>query len=215
MRTAIIFSLASFLLLAGNAFAFDPLFCARIDYAAGDGPYSVFAADFNADGNNDLAVANPDSDSISVFLNNGNGTFQAAVNYRAGHGPSSAFAIDLDGDGFNDLANIISILINLSKPAGVYNSPETSLPGSLSILQNYPDPFNVSTAIGYGLPDAGHVKNDIYDQPGRRIETLKQGRLPAGYHQVIWNASEFSSGVYFYRIEAGGFVETGKMILLK
>ncbi len=75
---------ASLLVFAGDVPAFEPLFDARIDYGAGNGPRSVFAVDLDGDGDNDLAVANYYSDNVSVRLNNGDGTFQQPVNYGAG-----------------------------------------------------------------------------------------------------------------------------------
>ena len=111
-----------FLLLSGSAHSIEPLFYARIDYAAGDYPWSVFSIDLDGDGDNDLATANQNSDNVSILLNNGDGTFQSAVNYAAGDGPWSVFSIDIDGDGDNDLATAnensdnVSILFNLTDP---------------------------------------------------------------------------------------------------
>lgn len=84
-----------------------------------------------------------------------------------------------------------------------------------SFLRNYPNPFNASTTIKFGLPEAGPVTVSIYDILGRKVETLMQGEQPAGYHQVVWDAGKRSSGMYFYRIEAGDYAETKKMVLLK
>lgn len=93
------------------------------------------------------------------------------------------------------------------------NMPER--PDRLILFLNYPNPFNASTTIEYDLPEAGHVRIIVYDPLGREIETLVDVEKPAGRHQVVWDASDYSSGVYFYRIEAGDFIETKKMILLK
>ena len=71
----------------GEVFAFEPLFEARIDYWAGDGPRSVFCADLDGDTDLDLAVANYYSDNVSILKNNGDGTYQSAVNYGAGNYP--------------------------------------------------------------------------------------------------------------------------------
>ncbi len=89
------------------------------------------------------------------------------------------------------------------------------LPRRFSLLQNYPNPFNASTRIQYSLPEATHVIVDIYDILGRKLETLIDQAQPAGYHQVVWYADDKSSGLYFYRIQAGDFAETRKMVLLK
>ncbi len=94
-----------------DGFAFvDVLFGPRTDYAVGGSPESVFITDLDGDGDDDLAVANWNSDNVSVLLNNGNGTFAPKVDYAVGEGPISIFSVDLDGDGDNELvvANLIS-----------------------------------------------------------------------------------------------------------
>ena len=147
--------------------------------------------------------------------------FDDAVNYGAGDSTMSVFAVDLDGDGDNDLAvaNVgsddISIFINLSNTTDVDNSPETYLPGSFGIFQNYPNPFNAMTVIRYSLPEPSDVAIEIYDLLGRKVETLVEGRQPAGYHQIVWDAEDKSTGMYFYRIQAGEYSETKKMVLLR
>jgi len=89
------------------------------------------------------------------------------------------------------------------------------LPRQFALSQNYPNPFNASTAIGYTLPYTSDVTLDIYDILGRKVETLHKGNQPAGSHSVIWNADGYSSGVYFYKLQAGDYTETKKMVLLK
>jgi len=91
-------------LMTANASSQDSLFAPVVNYAVGDGPRSVFSADFDGDGNNDLAVVNEVSHNVSILLNNGDGTFQSAINYGAGEVPRSIFAADLDGDTDYDLA---------------------------------------------------------------------------------------------------------------
>jgi hypothetical protein len=88
-------------------------------------------------------------------------------------------------------------------------------PHEFFISQNYPNPFNATTVIHYSLPDPSNVAIEIYDLLGRRVETLMQGEQPAGYHQIIWDAGDKSSGMYFYRIQAGEYTEMKKMVLLK
>jgi len=91
-------------------------FAAKVDYGAGDRPYSVFSSDLDSDGDMDLAVANNYSDNVSVLLNNGDGTFAAKVDYGAGYGPGSVFSSDLDSDGDMDLTvtNAITGSANVS-----------------------------------------------------------------------------------------------------
>ena len=86
---------------------------------------------------------------------------------------------------------------------------------NFSLTQNYPNPFNATTTIQYNLPEASNVTIDIYDITGRKVAGLFNGIQPAGSHQVIWDANDKSTGVYFYKIQAGDYVETKKMVLLK
>jgi flagellar hook assembly protein FlgD len=86
---------------------------------------------------------------------------------------------------------------------------------NLSLSANYPNPFNASTTIRYSLPEPAHVAIEVYDILGRRMQTLVREKKQAGYHSVVWNADGYSSGIYFYRIKAGEYSETKKMVLLK
>jgi parallel beta-helix repeat protein len=90
-----------------------------------------------------------------------------------------------------------------------------SIPTVFSLAQNYPNPFNAQTKIRFVLPEPQDVQLMVYDLLGRRVETIIDEERQAGQHQVTWDASGHSSGIYFYRIEAGDFTETKKMILLK
>jgi len=90
-----------------------------------------------------------------------------------------------------------------------------ALPQSYELAQNYPNPFNPSTDIRFALPEGGPVSLVVYDMMGRRVKHLVNGTLPAGYHEVSWNAREFPSGVYLYQLTAGDFIETRRMVLLR
>lgn len=92
---------------------------------------------------------------------------------------------------------------------------ENGLPTEFALLGSYPNPFNASMTIKYALPERSFVTIEIFDLLGRSVETLLDKEMPAGYQQVTWNAGENSTGVYFYRIKAGDFTDTGKAILLK
>jgi len=108
----------------------------------------------------------------------------------------------------------IKITTNFEQLVNVDNSSD-NLPDKFSLLQNYPNPFNAQTTINYALPEAAQVTIEIFDLLGRKVETLVDGKQPAGYHQVIWNAFDQTSGIYFYKIQSGDYTETRKMVLLK
>ena len=89
------------------------------------------------------------------------------------------------------------------------------IPEQYELNQNYPNPFNPVTNIRYGLPQAGKVRISVYNILGKKVATLVDTFKPAGYHTIRFDASRYSSGVYFYRIEAKNFVKVRKMILMK
>jgi hypothetical protein len=150
---------------------------------------------------------------------NGDGTFQSTENYGVEWGPGSIFADDFDDDGDNDLAvtcsNVgkVSVLINLDNPTEI-NNEVINVPGIFS-LRSYPNPFNASTTIRYGLPEQSDVRIEIYNILGQRVVTLFDGNRQAGYHTVTWRADHYPSGVYFSRLQAGGRSENIKTVLLK
>jgi hypothetical protein len=92
---------------------------------------------------------------------------------------------------------------------------DAGLPKQFALEQNYPNPFNPTTTISYQLPVASQVSLKVYDVLGREVMTLVNGRQDAGAYNFNFNASELSSGVYFYRLQSGNFVQTKKMMLVK
>jgi len=93
-------------------------------------------------------------------------------------------------------------------------SEDNSLPMEFSI-RNYPNPFNPVTNIVYNLPKDEFVKIKIYDALGKEIMTIVNEFKEAGKYNVSFNGVNFSSGIYYYRIEAGSFIQTKKMLLIK
>ncbi|MFW9928527.1 MAG: T9SS type A sorting domain-containing protein, partial [Candidatus Thorarchaeota archaeon] len=86
---------------------------------------------------------------------------------------------------------------------------------SFSLLQNYPNPFNPATTITYSLSKNSFVTLKIYDLLGREVTTLVNEEKHSGNYKITWNAQNFPSGVYFYKITASEFSKVNKMILLK
>lgn len=89
------------------------------------------------------------------------------------------------------------------------------IPTKYAIDQNYPNPFNPRTTIRYQLPSASQVELTVFNLLGQKVTTLVSEKQKAGNYKVQWNASSFPSGVYFYRIQAGDFVQTKRMLLIK
>ncbi len=89
------------------------------------------------------------------------------------------------------------------------------LPTKYALEQNYPNPFNAATTIKFSIPNEVQVNLDLYDMLGAKVKELKNELMKPGYYGVKINANALASGVYFYRIQAGDFVQTKKMILLK
>jgi hypothetical protein len=103
---------------------------------------------------------------------------------------------------------------------GVESQPEVILPSAFTLSQNYPNPFNATTVILYSLQKNANVKLVIYNLRGQKVKTLVDEQKPAGEYQITWDGKndsgeEVASGVYFYKLSAGEFSETKKMVLLR
>ena len=103
--------------------------------------------------------------------------------------------------------NSLSGAVNVEK--------EDGLPTSFMLNQNYPNPFNPSTKINFSIPFSANVKLEVFNALGETIETLLDGALDAGTYNVNFNASRLTSGIYFYKIQADGYSQTKKMLLVK
>ena len=113
--------------------------------------------------------------------------------------------------GYNGL---ILKTVNGGGPVSVQNI-STEVPSAYSLKQNYPNPFNPATTIKFDIAKNGNASIKIFDMLGNEIVTLLNERLNAGTYTVDWNASEYPTGVYFYRLQTDGSTETKKMSLIK
>jgi hypothetical protein len=111
----------------------------------------------------------------------------------------------------------ISATWNVELPATVNSTGKISnnIPDKYDLSQNYPNPFNPVTKISFDIPKSGFVSLKVYDVLGKEVKTLVNEVKNPGSYTVNFNASAFSSGTYFYRLESNGFVSTKKMLLIK
>jgi hypothetical protein len=91
----------------------------------------------------------------------------------------------------------------------------TALPGRFELMQSYPNPFNPSSTIRYGLPHKIAVQLTVFNTLGQQVAQLVNGEVEAGYHEVEFDGVNVASGVYLYRMQAGSFVETKKFLLVR
>ena len=106
---------------------------------------------------------------------------------------------------------------------GKYEALDSLLPvederlvvNSFNLFNNYPNPFNPSTVIRYELPENSNVTITVFDVIGNEVATLVNELKPAGSYEVNFNGRNLSSGVYYYRLKAGSFIETKKFVLIK
>lgn len=127
--------------------------------------------------------------------------------YRTGTDKYSALVYAGSGP-TNVYYNMESLVTGIQSTGGI-------IPNNFSLSQNYPNPFNPVTNIEFAIPLSSAVKLVIYDIRGRIVETLVDAELSAGTYKADWNASNYSTGVYFYKLEAEGFSETKKMMIVK
>lgn len=162
-------------------------------------------------GNGDYGLLNDDS-TVTVLADSNWWGGDTTGPYDPSPGPP-----DYNPDGKGDRVSDYVIYRPWRKYGGVgVDEPqsERALPDHFSLSQNYPNPFNPLTQIQYALPKDCWVRLEVYNILGQRVVTLVDGRQKAGYKTVRWDASGVASGIYIYRIQAGDFVQSRRMILL-
>ncbi|MHB8336561.1 MAG: T9SS type A sorting domain-containing protein [Ignavibacteriaceae bacterium] len=149
-----------------------------------------------------------------VFLSTNNGTSWTEVNSGLANNYVNAFVISgttlFAGTNGNGVwRRTLSEMVTLIK------DKRNDLPADFSLAQNYPNPFNPTTTINYLVPKTSLVTIMVYDILGNEVANLVNEEKPVGNYKVEFKASKLSSGIYFYRMQAGSFVETKKLILMK
>ena len=130
--------------------------------------------------------------------------------------------VNADGFSGNSTIEFKDIILADSNGNGIEADVQTydinfsnALPVKTELTDAYPNPFNPTSTINYGLSNTGHVEIMVYDATGRLVEELVNQNQTAGYHSITWNASNQSSGMYFAKMVAGDVVQTQKLVLLK
>jgi hypothetical protein len=135
--------------------------------------------------------------------------------YRAtGLTDSDVRSAAIDSRGYVFAGTLFSGVFRSGEPLTSVDGKRFELPGRTTLYQNYPNPFNPSTTIQYDLPKAAIVSLKIFNTLGQVVATLANEKREAGYYAVQWNAT-VPSGIYFYRLQSGEYIETKKMILLR
>jgi hypothetical protein len=172
-------------------------------------PFSTFNSVYFTDQNNgwvvdyDLIIKTTDGGVHWISQSNGTGNNLESVYFID---QNTGWVVGYDG----------AILKTTTGGATFIEEEEIEeIPTSYVLSQNYPNPFNPSTKIKYSNPKRANVVIRVYDILGNEIETLVKEEKPAGTYEITWNAANLPSGVYFYQIKTGEFIQTKKMILLK
>jgi hypothetical protein len=123
---------------------------------------------------------------------------------------------DIDGNGTDEILSIAGnslSIFTIEQYTGI--NRETGIPDKFQLLGNYPNPFNAQTIIKYNLPRQSDIVLEIFDILGRKVESLEKPNQPAGFSQIMWDASSEPSGTYYYRLSVGNERKIGRMLLLK
>jgi len=140
---------------------------------------------------------------------------EVPLNLKLRSGPGNPFTkvFTYTNDRIKDITIPQEITLDNNSPG--INKTLNNIPKEYSLFQNYPNPFNPSTSIKFDIPNLSYVKLLIYDITGREIAVLVNTELQPGSYDYKWNASQFASGIYFYKIKAGDFSQVKRMILIK
>jgi hypothetical protein len=199
----------------------------------GSAPVSLATGDIDSDGIEDFIYSTSDNQiywqnnfANFDFSNEGNFSEQKNITGETSglNNPGAIIPADLDDDGDIDIlvastgSNEILWLKNLdieSSDTGTSIVDEEAIPQTFSLLQNYPNPFNPSTVISFNLPQSHLVTLKVYNFIGQEVASLAENTFTAGSHSLQFQANNLASGVYFYRLTAGGQSITKKMLLIK
>lgn len=195
-------------------------------YYSGPGPY-VFRKTING-GNNFANIGGLQSATDFHFtdMNNGIRIIDNVISRTTNGGLNWAYYSASIGSNFNDVymsdlnyATVVGAggrIMRTSTGGLTFINPiNVNVPDRNSLLQNYPNPFNPATTLEFSIIKTGFVTLKIFDLNGREVESLVNENLNSGYYNIQWNAENYPSGIYFYKLETENFSETKRMILVK
>ncbi|MBS1514451.1 MAG: T9SS type A sorting domain-containing protein [Bacteroidetes bacterium] len=152
-----------------------------------------------------------------IFVSSNNGATWTNINRNLGTRLSISRMLVSGNDLYISTYTNSLIQAPISNLVGVQNTGNSDIPSSFNLKQNYPNPFNPNTVISYRLSVAGDVSLKVYDLAGNEVAALVNEKQNAGSYSVTFDAGKYnlSSGVYFYKLNAGGFEDTKRMVLVK
>jgi hypothetical protein len=180
-------------------------------------PEIEFDARFES--NDIVRTVNPDEGIVDLSIGVNAVSYPVTLTYEIN--PENGITYSFGGSGLNKISNsgVISLNSNENKfkiaasnTSGILNS---EMPSSFNLSQNFPNPFNPTTNIFYSIPKDGFISLKVYDMLGTEIASLVNEKKPAGNYSVTFDATQLPSGVYVYKIQAGEFVNSKKMLLIK
>jgi|WetSurMetagenome_2_1015567.scaffolds.fasta_scaffold09422_3 hypothetical protein len=164
-------------------------------------------------GNPDLLLIKTDSDGETIWTSTYGG-IDLDEGYSVQQTTDNGYIVSGSTYSNGSLGKYVWLLRISSDPSNV-NEGENFQPQDFALYQNYPNPFNPLTTIKFALPVESKVKINVYNSLGQLVETLVNKEMASGYHEVNFDASRYSSGVYLYQLRAGDFISVKKMIVLK
>jgi hypothetical protein len=181
-------------------------------YQGDQGSQDVFVTKFNSFG--DTLVYGTYLGGNSYDVGYGIAVDTSGCAYLTGYTESNNFPTQNPYQGFWGIRDVFITKLGPAQ-SGMIGDYQNNLPKETSLISNYPNPFNMQTKISYFLKYQSNVKIDIFDILGGKIARFSQDNQEPGNHSIIWDASRATSGIYLYRLTAGDYRETKRMLLLK
>ena len=202
-----------------NVFWYEnPAWTPHIIDADQPGAWGLVLADLDNDDKIDVIASGSESDEVAWYESH---TWTKHVIDESLGGASGLAAADIDGDSLIDIVACgpeARQVVLYTSTIGTSISPDdisSEIPKSFKLYQNYPNPFNPETEIDFALPEAVRVNITVYNLLGQAIEVLVNSEVQVGYHSITWSGQNFTSGIYFYRLSAGDYTDTKRMLLVK